>query len=415
MRPREFKRLECVEPEIMDVPHITVNNSATMVVFSHYPSDPRVRREAEALRDDGFRVTVICLSEPGHPSQDVFDGVMIQRLNVHRRRAGRVRYIWEYVAFTVLAFFRISRQELRRRSDLIQVHNMPDFLVFSALTPRLLGTKLILDLHDPSPEVFMAKYRLPKSHPIIWLLRVVEKASIRFAHLVVTPNKSFCHLFASRSCSQEKIETVMNSPQEHIFSVPANSGARSDDAKEFTIMYHGTIAERNGLDLALDAVQFLRTAIPKIRFLVFGTGDFVDVFKKRTELLGLGRIVDYKGHVSLEEIARSILEIDLGLIPNRSDPFTRINLPTRIFEYLSLGKAVVSPRTPGILDYFSDDSMFLFEPGSSASLAQVILEIYRNPEKKACIVDRGMEVLFKHRWELQKKHYVSVVHQLLAS
>ena len=32
---------------------------------------------------------------------------------------------------------------------------MPDFLVFSALIPKLLGAKVVLDLHDPMPELMI--------------------------------------------------------------------------------------------------------------------------------------------------------------------------------------------------------------------------------------------------------------------
>ena len=35
---------------------------------------------------------------------------------------------------------------------------MPDFLIFTAVIPKLLGAKVVLDMHDLMPEVYMAKY-----------------------------------------------------------------------------------------------------------------------------------------------------------------------------------------------------------------------------------------------------------------
>ncbi len=49
-------------------------------------------------------------------------------------------------------------------------------------------------------------------------------------------------------------------------------------------------------------------------------------------------------------------ECDIGVIPNRRSVFTELNMPTRIFEYLSQGKPVIAPGTPGILDYFGPKS-----------------------------------------------------------
>ena len=55
-------------------------------------------------------------------------------------------------------------------------------------------------------------YRLRPGHLILRVLRLIEKASIGFSHLVLTPNVAFRRLFASRSCDPEKIALVMNAP-----------------------------------------------------------------------------------------------------------------------------------------------------------------------------------------------------------
>ena len=51
----------------------------------------------------------------------------------------------------------MTRLHLKHAYDVIHVHNMPDFLVFSALFPKLLGAKVILEVQDVSPELMAAK------------------------------------------------------------------------------------------------------------------------------------------------------------------------------------------------------------------------------------------------------------------
>lgn len=286
---------------------------------------------------------------------------------------------------------------------------MPDVLVFTGLIPRLLGAKVILDLHDPMPEVFIAKYDLPDNHLIIKVLRWFEKLSVGFSHQVLTPNLAFEKLFASRSCEQSKIQVVMNSPDESIFTPKLNSNEKS---QQFTVMYHGTIVERNGLDTALYAIAKLKEKIPHLCFQVYGEGDFVQRFLEIRKELDIENIVQYHGHTSLEEIATALEKADLGVIPNKLSPFTQINMPTRIFECLRMGKPVIAPRTNGILDYFNENTLFFFEASNADDLAKVILEVYENPQRRQTVLEEGMKIFEPHAWANEKQRLINIVKQL---
>jgi glycosyltransferase involved in cell wall biosynthesis len=385
-----------------------------MIVFSYYPADNRVRREAEALAEAGISVDVICLRKENESAKQVLGGITVHRLPLSRKRASALRYIWEYLFFFVLAMARVSRLHVKRGYDVVHVHNMPDFLVFSALVPKLTGSKVILDLHDPMPEVYMTKYSIGIRHPVIWLLRAVERWSIRFSDLVLTPNVAFLDLFASRSCPESKIHVVMNSPDTKIFRTSNAQSYRGTlpEKRGFALMYHGTIVERHGLDTALGAMARIRSEIPNLVFHVYGEGDFVKQFLEQVDRLNLQNIVIYHGHVPAEVIAESIDAIDGGIIPNKRSVFTEINLPTRIFEYLCMGKPIIAPRTKGIMDYFDDSSIYFFEPGSEESLARVILSMYRDPMCTQFVLKKGMEVYHHHMWETEKQRLVDLVTRL---
>ena len=128
-----------------------------MVVFAYYPAgETRVQREAEALVRSGFEVDVLCLHSPrnGTPPAAVVNGVRVHRLPIARkyRGGGLFRQFLEYLAFFFAVMFALIRLQRCRRYDVVQVHNLPDFLIFAAWFPRLLGARLILDLHDLMPE-----------------------------------------------------------------------------------------------------------------------------------------------------------------------------------------------------------------------------------------------------------------------
>jgi len=390
---------------------------AAIVLYSYYATDPRPRREAEALQRAGMEVEVICLRPgPDSPRRQKLNGVSVSEMPLKRRRAGKLVYIAQYGWFLTCALAVLSVRNFRRRYDLVHVHNMPDFLVFSALFPRLSGAKVILDLHDPMPELFRSIYGLPETHFIVHWLKKMERRSIAFADLVLTPNLAFKDLFTSRSCPAGKIETIMNSPETAIFNpekFPHVNGKPVKD-KPFVLMYHGLIVERHGLDLAIQAVAKLRSRIPGLQLHIYG--EPTDYSKKITELvqeLKLDGVVFAHGFKSLDEIARDISQIDLGVIPNRLSSFTQINFPTRIFEYLAMHKPVMVPVTKGISDYFRDDEILFFEAGSVDNLAAKIEWAYQNPDGLQAQLQKGRAIYDKHNWGQEEKRLVNLVSQLI--
>jgi glycosyltransferase involved in cell wall biosynthesis len=145
-----------------------------------------------------------------------------------------------------------------------------------------------------------------------------------------------------------------------------------------------------------------------IIFDVYGEGDYVETFLRLVREKGLTDSVHYHGHVHLDDIPGEIMKCDIGLIPNMRTEFTEINFPTRIFEYLSMGKPVIAPRTRGIMDYFDESSIYFFEPGSADSLAETILKAWYNPEEREQILVRGLQVYQAHRWDTERPQFCAL-------
>jgi glycosyltransferase involved in cell wall biosynthesis len=388
------------------------------VVYSSYPADPRPRRAAEALVKEGASVEVICLKEnDAEPRNERFGEVGITRVPLKRRRAGKLWYILQYGFFLLRAGSILAGRACRHRYDLVHIHNMPDILVFSALVPKILGAKVILDFHDPMPELMMTIFDLREDSGLVWLLKQLEKWSIAFADAALTANEAFRKIFSGRSCSPEKMTVIMNSPDEEIFSFqaqPKEDLVARNGLKPFVIMYHGSLVERHGLDLAVAALGKIRPIIPQAELRIYGQSTpFLEQVMDRARKLELEEAIRYFGPKNLEQIAEAIRECDIGIIPNRRSIFTEINMPTRIFEYLSQGKPVIAPHTEGIRDYFDPEELILFELGDSDDLASQLAYAFRHPAEVAKIVERGQEVYRKHQWSSERSRFVNLVAGLL--
>ena len=409
--------LRCSESPISEADSRLQGKRVAMVTFSPYPGDPRPRRVIDVLLREGLTVDLVCLGSQGAQRRESLNGINILRLPIVHRRDSKFAYVWNYSSFIFLSACILAYRSLKRRYDLVYINNMPDVLVVSALFPKLLGAKVILDLHDPMPELMSTIFKLDDSSLSVRLVRWLEKWSIARAHTVLTVNNACKRAFASRSCPPEKIHVVMNSPDEGIipFRRPRSQTSAGDvPPKRFVMMYHGSMVERNGLEVAVDALALVRKKIPAAELRIYTRETpFLHKVMDRARSNGLEDCVRFMGPKQLEEIVREIEACDLGIVPNQMNAFTQICTPTRIFEYLSMGKPVIAPRTTGVQDYFDQDALLFFEPGDTDELARMIEYVAFRRSEAIERVHLGQRVLLKHTWSRESRVLVDAVDELL--
>jgi glycosyltransferase involved in cell wall biosynthesis len=388
-----------------------------MVTYSAYPFDPRPRRSVDALVAEGATVDLICVGHDDDPRRETLDGINVLRIPFKHPRRGKYEYAFRYSAFILVSSILFAVRSLARRYDLVYVHNMPDILVISSLIPKALGAKVVLDLHDPMPELMMAIFGVPETSSSVRWMKRLEKWSIGRVDLAVTVNIACKRIFSGRSCPAEKIAVVMNAPDAQIFpqrTAQMNGVPNRAGNKPFVIMYHGSLVERNGLDVAVDALAKVRRVIPNAELKVFGTpSPFLDRVMEQARNKGVQDAVHYMGRKLLEGIVPEIDSCDLGIIPNHRNAFTDINTPTRVFEYLAMGKPLIAPSTQGIQDYFNNESLLFFEAGNSDDLAKQIEYVFFHPRETMEIVRRGQEIYLEHTWERERETLIGRVSEIL--
>jgi glycosyltransferase involved in cell wall biosynthesis len=387
-----------------------------MVTFSHYPFDSRPRRAVAALADEGATVDLICLGGENTAKREVLNGVNILRVSINHDRRGKFSYAYRYALFILITTAIFTLRSLSRRYDLVYVHNMPDILVLSSLIPKILGAKVILDLHDPMPELLMSIFNLEKDSMSVRMLRRMEKWSIARTNLVITVNMACKQIFAARSCSPKKILVVMNTPDSKILPFhPAEEFpvTRATD-EPFVMMYHGTIVERNGLHLAVEALDLSRAKMPTAELRVYGPRtSFLERVMDMVQKKGMEEIVHYLGVRREEDLVPEIEKCHVGVIPNQRNAFTEINTPTRIFDYLAIGKTAIVPSTAGVKNYFNDESLLFFEAGNVADLAKQMEYAYAHRSKLPEIARKGQQVYLAHTWDQERETLLNGVSELL--
>lgn len=383
-----------------------------MIHYSDFEVDSRIQRQARALAERGDRVDCVCLND----DQELEVGA--GRIGLHRASAAKPRggtraYLDGNARFLAGAARKVTALDRRHRFDLIEVHNMPDALVFAALAPKLRGTPLILNFHDTFPELFATLFDRPPSHPLVRLIRTEERvsAALADAHIFVTAEAR--DLLAARGIGADHTQIVMNTPDERVFGT-RQAPAPPPAAGELRVVYHGGLADRFGVEALVRAVALLRERGAPVSLDVFGSDAEAAraLSAKAAEIAPEGvRIAPRPTPV--EQIPERLREAHLGVVPTLRDDFTQMLLPVKLLEYVHMGLPVVASRLPVIESYFGDD-VLLAEPGDPGSLAAAIEGVRAEPEHALERAERASERLAAIEWRRQREGYLELVDELVA-
>jgi glycosyltransferase involved in cell wall biosynthesis len=385
-----------------------------MLAYTQYTYDNRIRREAETLAAQGnYKVSLLVPKESDAPQTYEVNRVRVRELNVQQYQGkSKQKYIASYLEFLLRAFFVCNKLLLLRQVDIFHVHNMPNFLVLSAILARIFGKKLILDIHDSVPETYTAKFNENPNKMLFWLLCREEAICCRLAHKIICVNHPQRDALVSRGIASAKITVLLNVPDFQWYKM--NSPVKLDkrEVKQFKVVYHGTLAKRLGVDLAIQAVGKLIHSIPEIEFHIYGGGDDKQALTQLTEELRLQAYIHFYGFLPLDKLCPILTEMDLGVIGNRKNIATDLMLPVKMLEYVALNIPVVVPRLQTVQYYFSDEMVSYFEPQDTDDLAATILVLYQNREKRERQARSARKFLDQFGWEIHQKDFLDLYSRL---
>jgi|SRR5262245_22379088 len=368
-----------------------------------------VRREAEALAAAGFETEVICMHNPERRRTSVINGVKIIGLPATLSRSGKVRYAFEYLWFFLLASGVLASRHVRRRYAAVQVNSMPDFLAFAAVVPKLFGSRIVVYLKEPIPELAETLYGRGR---LTSALARVEQWAIRFSDRSLTVTNELKQRFVERGADPERITVVLNCASAE--ALQADWAPSETVSKEgFTVLCHGSIEHRYGQDTLVDAAALLRDELPDLRIVLSGRGSAVEDMLADIDRLGVGDIVDFRGWVTWAELADLLGSADVGVVGQKASAYSNLVQTNKMVDYWIFGMPVIASRLRSVSELYDDSVLEYFEPGDPESLAQAIRRLHADAERRAELARNGKRALEQNGWEVQREIYLGVYEQLL--
>jgi glycosyltransferase involved in cell wall biosynthesis len=382
-----------------------------MVAYTFYEHDNRVMRYSEALVARGDEVDVIALRQPGQSRTDRYRGVNLFRIQkrVMHERKGRLAYLGRLTLFLLRSLLVLAWKQVRYGYSLVHVHSVPDFEVFAAIIPRLLGAKVVLDIHDIVPEFYASKFGAGKDSAIFRLLVGVERFSIQFAHHTIVANDIWRTRLLSRSATPDRCSTVMNYPDPAIFF---ERPRRRTDGR-FLMLYPGTINHHQGLDIAVAAFARIADSARNAELHIYGDGPTRSELEALVRELALTDRVFVHDLVPMTAVADLMAEADLGVVPKRSDSFGDEAFSTKSLEFMALGVPLLMSNTMIDTQFFSPTLVQFFQSGDIDDLAEKMLLLYQDADLRKRFADNGRIFVARNNWAEKKHEYFQIVDGLV--
>lgn len=368
--------------------------------------DHRLRKQAAALVESGFSVTVVCRKDPDNHK---VDGVVLREYASPPEGDGKLAYLYEYFWSLLMASWCILSCLFAEGFDVIQVASTPDIYFLITLPLRAFGKAVVFDARDLSPEIYARRYGR-KGGAVLRVLRALEWVSYRTAKEVIAVNTSVAQVAVKRcGVPAERVIIVGNGPALRDLTVTSSS----ERGERLLCCWIGLIGPQDGVDLALRAIAQLvhERGLVDTTYVFAGAGDALKSLRELAAALDLEKWVSFPGWADQDEVAEILRSADIGLEPNLEDFVS----PVKVMEYMAYGLPVVAFELLETTKILGGGGLYA-SPGDISGFADCIEALLADPAARRRLGATGQQrVRTRFAWELQAVRYNELFENLLAT
>jgi glycosyltransferase involved in cell wall biosynthesis len=301
------------------------------------------------------------------------------------------------------------REALRQDADLYHFHD-PE-LIPAGLLLRMKGKKVIYDVHENTKVDLTAKYYIPRllRRPLAWLVGFIETRAARRFSAVVPATIPFAQRFDPQ---KGHVVVVENYPatNELQLETPKPWAQRSA-----SVAYVGILSRDRCVIEMLRAMALLPSNL-QITLRLAGRFSPREFHEELAGIDGRNR-AHFMGTLDRMQVAKLLGEVCAGLAILRPTPGFLQALPTKMFEYMSVGIPVIVSDFPRLREIVSGAKCgVLVDPLDPRAIAQAVEYLVRHPEEAEQMGRRGQEaVRTQYNWASQENKLLNLYGALLNS
>jgi glycosyltransferase involved in cell wall biosynthesis len=330
-----------------------------MVLENPFPPDIRVEKELRALETHGHEVILLCGHKGDQPLEESLGKTRIVRFRPESaagRIAKRLDIFYHWLTGRKRRWeIAIEQFAKENQIEVLHVHDLP-LVPAGIAAARKSKIPLVFDMHEIYPVMIRGKVASPTGvrrrvntgfHSTLfsprWWDRVERRAVEQADKIIVVVDESKERL-QRMNIDGDKIAVVLNAEDiDDFLKLSEQATVASEYRDDFLVGYVGGVDNPiRGLDNLVMAWPLLLERIPNARLLIVGDGGLRPAIEKLVSDLELAERVTFTGWVAFKEVAAYIKALDVAVIPHVSDEHTNHTIPHKLFQYLALGKLIVS-------------------------------------------------------------------------
>jgi len=354
-----------------------------VISCSHFPDDERIyHKEIKTILEEGYFVKYFTFAE--------------SKINMNDKNIIHINY--DKSKYSLSDYLKLVDIELiNNPPKVIHIHE-PELFPLAIKLKKTYNTKIIYDVHEDYPSMIDTFSRLNKPLKNIkiryWKLK--ERQYLKYVDeiFIASPGVSNSG-FANQGFNPILLE---NYPLKK-FIKKVNISSK----KKNSLIYHGNIAPERGISELIKSLSIVTKEVPDIILSIYGgfrTRSYRKELIKLVNSLNLDNHITFYKHIEHGDIWRQLRGSLIGVIPFNDNPLTRINTPTKLFEYMAAGCHIISSSLPPVTRY--DARINFFQPGDVHSLASLIISTFSNIAEDDILYNQE-KVQSIYHWEKNKK------------
>ena len=374
-----------------------------------YPEDPRVRPHMQALSEAGYQVTVICPRAKGQLSYEMVNNVRVYRIKLPMVGTRAINYFIEYIYATIAFTFLTLWVWIRHGMDVLHIFNPPDSLFIPGLLPKLAGKKIVYDLRDLSPELYLSKF---KAGPricysiLVWL----ERMACKLADYIIVVNEPYRQLVLTRDgIPESRVSIIRQGPDLSSF-VPGQTDPDLRARAKIILTYLGQISSQDGVEHLIRALHHLDHDFGYTDWLcvIIGRSDTPGMLEELADKLGVSDRIDWTGYLPNEKWIPILQTADIGVEPSPVNPLNTVSTMNKLMDYMAAGEPSVAYDLAEHHVSAGDSALYAI-PDDEIDLARQMHRLIKDPELRASMGQVGRRRIEQWLgWAYQKEKLLAV-------
>lgn len=377
------------------------------IVPSPKGASTHILHNLRGLVNGNFNVHLITPNDGLLPPEDTIEGATVTRIPQDLSQNFLARAV--HFGKSVLAHL-----ALNPGYDVVHFRNIWDGFHITQ-NKKKFGYKTLFEVNGlPSIEL---KYHYPgMDSDLLAKIKEQELATLHLSDAIICPSNVTRDYIASLGLNRKLVTVIPNGVSPSDFPI---TPLPIRDGREPVLLYIGTLADWQGLDIVIKALpKILETQPVKLRIIGRGRSRQRKMLAKQIRKLGLEDHVLVQPAVPHHEIPELISQADICVAPLGLNDrnVTQGACPIKVLEYMAAGRPLLASNMPIVRELVREDvDGLLFSPSDPEDLARQANSLLKDMELSKRLADSAAEhVREKFTWHESQKKLVKVYGKLVA-